>query len=50
MNEKIYKTMGVSGVVAITTGVVVASVGIICGILSIIFGSRLLKKKAQIMF
>lgn len=50
MNEKIYKAMGVSGVVAIATGVVVATVGIICGVLSIVFGSRLLKKKAQILF
>ncbi len=50
MNEKIYKAMGVSGVVSIATGVVIAVVGIICGVLSIIFGSRLLKKKAQILF
>lgn len=50
MNEKIYKTMGASGVSSIVIGIIVAAIGVGCGIISIIFGSRLLKKRKQIVF
>lgn len=49
MNEKIYKTMGVAGVVAIVVGIIISAVGVVCGVVSIVFGGRLLKKKEQIL-
>ena len=50
MNEKIYKSMSRGGVAAVVLGIIVGSVGLVCGILSIIFGSSLLKKRDQITF
>ena len=50
MNERIYKTMSASGVAAIVVGIVVAAVGVGCGVVSIIFGGNLLKKRKQIVF
>ena len=48
--EKVYKTMGVSGGAAIAIGIVVAVVGIAAGVLSIMIGADLLKKKSGITF
>ena len=50
MNEKLYKTMGVSGAGNITIGIISAVTGIVCGVLLIITGARLLKKRSEIMF
>lgn len=50
MNEKIFKTMAGSGVASIVVGIIVATVGVACGIISIVFGCRLLKKKEHITF
>lgn len=50
MNEKIFKTMTGSGIAAVVVGIIVASVGVACGIVSIVFGSKLLKNKGHITF
>lgn len=50
MNEKIYKTMSASGVASIVVGILIAAVGVGCGVVSIIFGGNLLKKRKQIVF
>ncbi|MCR4956632.1 MAG: hypothetical protein K6A30_08100 [Lachnospiraceae bacterium] len=50
MNEKIYKTMTGSGVAAIVVGIIVSAIGVTCGIISIVFGSRLLKRREHITF
>ena len=49
MNEKVYNTMGRTGTAAIVLGIISMSVGVVCGILSIIFGSRLLKRKSEVL-
>ena len=50
MNEKLYKTMGISGAGNITIGIISMAVGIVSGILLIITGAGLLKKRSEIMF
>ncbi|MGN0169580.1 MAG: hypothetical protein ACI39H_02335 [Lachnospiraceae bacterium] len=50
MNEKIYKTMTSSGVAAIVVGILVFVIGLACGIVSVVFGGRLLKKREKITF
>lgn len=50
MNEKIYKTMTTTGAGSIVVGIVVLVSGVVCGILSIVNGARLLKKKSEIIF
>lgn len=50
MNEKAYKTMGVSGGAGIAIGIVVMVVGVAAGVISIICGARLLKNKEGLMF
>ena len=50
MNEKLYKTMGVSGAGNITIGIVSIVIGVVSGVLLIISGARLLKKRSEIMF
>ncbi|MBP7320633.1 MAG: hypothetical protein KA953_06180 [Lachnospiraceae bacterium] len=49
MNERVYKTMGRTGTAAIVLGIISMSVGVVCGILSIIFGARLLKRKSEVL-
>ena len=48
--EKVYKTMGLSGGAAITVGIVMTVVGVTAGIVSIMIGAQLLKKKSGITF
>lgn len=48
MNEKLYKTMTSAGAAAIVVGVIVVTVGVACGVVSMIFGGRLLKKRESI--
>ena len=48
MNEKIYKTVVWAGVVNLSLGIIVAAVGVVSGILMIISGARLLKRKNDI--
>ena len=48
--ERIYKTMRNTGAASIAVGIVVASVGLAAGIIAIINGSLLLKRKSEITF
>ena len=50
MNEKLYKTMGVTGAGNLTVGIISIVVGVVSGVLLIISGARLLKKRSEIMF
>lgn len=48
--ERVYKTMKASGAINIAVGIVVLVTGLVVGILSIVSGSLLLKRKADITF
>ena len=50
MNEKIYRTMGLSGAASIAIGIVVAGVGVAAGVVSIVSGCALLKRRKNITF
>lgn len=50
MDEKVYKTMGRSGALAIIVGVISIVVGLTSGVLLIISGGRLLARKSGILF
>lgn len=49
MNEKVYKTMTGAGAGNIALGIVVLVTGIVSGILMIVNGARLLKRKSEIL-
>ena len=49
MNEKIYKTMSRTGACSIAVGIVTLVTGITAGVLMIVSGSRLLKRKSDIL-
>ena len=49
MNEKIYKTMSRTGSCSIAVGIVTLVTGITAGVLMIVSGSRLLKRKSDIL-
>lgn len=49
MNEKIYKTMSNSGTCSLVVGILVLVMGIASGILMIVNGARLLKRKSDIL-
>ena len=48
--EKVYKAMRNTGAANIAIGIIDIAVGVSAGIVSIITGANLLKKKSQIMF
>ena len=50
MNEKTYKAMSATGAGNIALGIVVLVSGVVCGVLAIINGARLLRKKSEIIF
>ena len=50
MNEKLYKMMGVSGAGNLVIGIVSIVTGVAAGVLLIITGASLLKKRSEIMF
>ena len=49
MNEKIYKTMSSTGARSLAVGIIVLTTGIVTGIMMIVSGARLLKKKSDIL-
>lgn len=48
--EKVYKTMQRTGACSIAVGVVILVTGLVVGIMSIICGGMLLKRKNEITF
>ncbi len=50
MEEKVYKTMGSTGVANLVIGICILVVGIASGVLLIINGARLLKNKNNLTF
>ena len=50
MNEKVYKTMSIAGAGNIAIGIVMVLSGITCGILAIVSGAKMLKRKSDIIF
>jgi hypothetical protein len=48
--EKVYKTMRNVGAANIAVGIVIATVGLSTGIIAIVSGALLLKRKSEIMF
>ncbi len=50
MDEKIYKTMGRSGALAIVGGVMYIVVGLASGVMLLISGGRLLAGRSKILF
>ena len=50
MNEKVYKTMTRCGPGSIALGIVVLVTGVASGILMLVSGARLLKRKTEITF
>ncbi|MBR3772749.1 MAG: hypothetical protein IKL07_10830 [Clostridium sp.] len=50
MNEKVYYTMKSTGVVNIVFGILTMVIGIGTGIVMVVCGARLLKRKSEIMF
>ncbi|HJC62678.1 MAG TPA: hypothetical protein H9753_03535 [Candidatus Blautia merdavium] len=50
MNEKIYKTMTRCGAGNVAMGIVVLVSGITAGVLMIVSGTKLLKRKTEITF
>ena len=49
MNEKIYKTVSGAGACSLTMGILVLAGGITAGVLLIINGAKLLRRKTDIM-
>ena len=50
MVEKAYKAMNASGAASIAIGVTILVTGVVAGILSIVFGARLLKNRHYLTF
>ena len=50
MNEKAYKTMNSVGAGNLVIGIILVVVGLTTGILAIVNGARLLKRKSDLMF
>ena len=48
--EKIYKTMRNTGAASIAVGIIIATVGLTTGIIAIVNGALLLKRKSEITF
>ncbi|MCI8483921.1 MAG: hypothetical protein HFH41_06240 [Lachnospiraceae bacterium] len=49
-SEKVYRTMTVTGAGNIALGIVVLVSGIACGVLAIVSGAKILKRKSDIIF
>ncbi len=48
--ERVYKTMRNTGAASIAIGIVIATVGMTAGVIAIISGALLLKRKGDITF
>lgn len=48
MNEKIYKTISQAGILNLTIGIAMSILGLASGVLMIVTGARLLKRKYEI--
>lgn len=48
--EKVYKTMGTTGAGSIAAGIIIAVTGLTVGIISIVNGALLLKRRTDIEF
>lgn len=48
-NEKTYKTMSSAGAAALALGIITLVTGVVTGILMIVNGARLLKRKSDIL-
>lgn len=48
--ERIYKTMRNTGAASIAVGIIIAVVGLTAGIIAIVNGALLLKRKTEITF
>ena len=49
-NEKVYKVMRSTGGISIALGIVAIVVGVAVGVLTILNGARLLRKKSDLTF
>jgi hypothetical protein len=49
MNEKIYKTMSRTGACSLALGIITLVAGITAGVMMIVSGAALLKKKSEIL-
>ncbi len=50
VEEKIYKTMGRTGSSNIAVGILVLVCGVVTGVLMIVTGANLLRKKGKVLF
>lgn len=50
MNEKAYKTMGITGAAGIAVGIVALVTGITVGVISVVGGAQLLKDRKGLTF
>ncbi|SES71476.1 hypothetical protein [[Clostridium] polysaccharolyticum] len=50
MNEKIYSTMKVTGIVNLVFGIITIVMGIATGIVMLVCSTRLLKRKSEVIF
>ena len=50
MNEKAYKTMGITGGANIAIGIVIIVIGLAAGVISIVCGTNLLRNKEGLTF
>jgi len=48
--ERIYKTMRNTGAASIAVGIIIVAVGVTAGIIAIVNGALLLKRKSEITF
>ncbi|MBQ7795037.1 MAG: hypothetical protein IJ374_00540 [Lachnospiraceae bacterium] len=48
--ERVYKTMRNTGAASIAVGIVIATVGLTTGIIAIVNGALLLKRKSDVTF
>ncbi len=49
MNEKVYRTMSITGAADLAAGIITIVVGVTVGVIAIINGSRLLSERKNIL-